>query len=690
MAPFARRLALLAAIAGVVATVHVARRAAGAVRTVPAGVWRADRDDDGAADGRLAGRVVDGVSGRPIAGARILVVRPFVGDGWDPEPEPTEAELVAEIRSDDDGRFAVGVVPAHPHRVTVEQRGYAPWRLAGVRAGRALAVALERPAALRGTVTIDGRPGRDVEVRGLVRGLGEVFATRSDARGTWAVDGLPPGPLRIELATRGAESPPWAELQLHAGDLLRHDVALHAGAVTVGTVTDAATGAPLAGAEVSDDARFRRAALADALGHYRLQGFPAPGAGVLHVRAPGHATATRYVGELAARDGPQRVDFALRRGGVASGRVVDAVGVGVPDAWVAAVGARRDAPGVRGAHRVATRTRPDGSFELDGLQGELGYELLVRKPGFGVRVVPFPQPAEADTVLRLPDVALRAGGEIRGVVHDECGAPLSGVGVSLHGADRERDALARRGVGMAGSPYVDTRQAITDERGVFRFADVAVGRYRVAAAADGAEAVSALVEPTSDGELCEAELEVFVGLAIRGRLMAADGTPVELAAGDVSRSDGRPLRGPATVVARRGRFDVRGLEPGLHRIDWTTWRPAGPGVSIEVEAGARDVVVALPRTVELAGLLLAADGAPQPGAWVCARLPDGERLSAPTGVDGRFELAVPAELPIDLDVVVPTAVGGGEPDLVAAQLADPAAVRGLRGPRRALVLRLRE
>jgi RNA polymerase sigma factor (sigma-70 family) len=149
----------------------------------------------------------------------------------------------------------------------------------------------------------------------------------------------------------------------------------------VGTVTDAATGKPVAGARVSigfgdDDGIVTRT---DAAGRYRLDGVPKDPA--YTVAALGNPDAGQLNGQESAADTtgfePVRIDVRLPRGVVLTGRVFDRkTGKGVT-ANVRAVplSGNEDAgkPGFEATYSggLALTTHPDGSFRILTVPGKV-------------------------------------------------------------------------------------------------------------------------------------------------------------------------------------------------------------------------------------------------------------------------------------------------------------------------------
>ena len=173
----------------------------------------------------------------------------------------------------------------------------------------------------------------------------------------------------------------------------------------------------------------------------------------------------------------ERTNFARM---VVSGRIVDANGVGVPNASVSFIGAGS----ARGVNGTAT-TRTDGGYQL------LAWSQNVTTLNQGVKACVLVETTDGRRTLSpeyevadvndatLPDVKLELGGSIEGRVVTSDGLPAGGARVELKSASAQRDVNydARRG-------YTTTHRQIirvvwTDDRGVFRADGLARSKYRL-------------------------------------------------------------------------------------------------------------------------------------------------------------------------------------------------------------------
>jgi RNA polymerase sigma factor (sigma-70 family) len=165
-----------------------------------------------------------------------------------------------------------------------------------------------------------------------------------------------------------------------------------------GTVRDKDTGRPIAGVSIRSDrfagieisARDHVRTTTGADGRYRLVGMP-PGTGNRITANPGPAQP--YLGTGADVPGgastePVTVDFALQRGLTIRGKVTDKA-TGRPAAAVVEYFVLLDNPNrakARALHLRPVPTRPDGSFELEGLPGPGLVAARAAKEGYAVGV----------------------------------------------------------------------------------------------------------------------------------------------------------------------------------------------------------------------------------------------------------------------------------------------------------------
>jgi RNA polymerase sigma factor (sigma-70 family) len=294
----------------------------------------------------LEGRVVD-LEGRPVAGATVRVMQLQAGEGED--LGPWSKEMAAKKPFDRTGYPNV--------RIDVEAMG------------------LDRPVR----TDAQGRfriPGLGRERLAVLRFSGPTIETRD----VYAM--TRPGPALTGGIPGGAGAP----IRVFSREHVHPSSFTHAAEPTrpvAGTVTDKATGKPVAGALVRamlPNGRVRARpwleTTTDASGRYRLVGLPR-GSGRQVTVTPEVATGYLPAGKYTPRGPdlePARLDFALSRGVVIRGRVTDKA-TGKPVRARVAYYTFADNPHLkttgafRGGHFEAPLTGPDGRFTLVGLPG---------------------------------------------------------------------------------------------------------------------------------------------------------------------------------------------------------------------------------------------------------------------------------------------------------------------------------
>ena len=415
-----------------------AKEAMPAVGAMPAARANADRPPAGrTAPGTrtVTGRFV-GPDGKPVAGADVSV------QGLDAEG-PGRAGS-----TDADGRFTV-TVPAGKKWLTVIARrdgvGLDFADLDKVRPGETVALRVGKDRPIRGrVVSAEGKPVAGAEVRvthilafagesadgmlthwlkrmpyeglpaaekALWGGLGDRPVTRTDADGRFTLagfgaerfvglrvngagiaeaeasvitrDGFDPGPYNAAAAANAARSfgrPMWTLSGPDPTVVVEHEKPVR------GTVTDAATGKPVAGVKVllsryNDTLSLlprNLPAVTDAAGRYEIRGAKKARRYMVEIAADPDAGTLGSVAWAEDTDGygPASTDLRLARGVIIRGRLIDK-GTGKPVPGFATVATLRDNPFAKtyppaegGASGNGFHTtKEDGTFRLVSLPG---------------------------------------------------------------------------------------------------------------------------------------------------------------------------------------------------------------------------------------------------------------------------------------------------------------------------------
>ena len=182
-----------------------------------------DRDRD------LHGVVLD-PAGDPVAGASVCAVREELTDFsvLDIAHHHDQTELGA-TETDREGRFAITLEAGRRVHLVARARGFAPARVFDCYAGQCVEIRVWRGGSLHGWVT---RASDGAAARARLRmwyhasGGADPHYAETDAAGHYRFDDLAPGALRLEVHSREGASPSWIELNVRAGEELRHDVVL--------------------------------------------------------------------------------------------------------------------------------------------------------------------------------------------------------------------------------------------------------------------------------------------------------------------------------------------------------------------------------------------------------------------------------------------------------------------------------
>ncbi|MBI4603179.1 MAG: carboxypeptidase regulatory-like domain-containing protein [Planctomycetes bacterium] len=555
------------------------------------------------AEGRgIAGAVLS-TGGQPIENAAVKVWS--VPRGLPPDPATTGP----------DGRFAFDGVPEGPCDIVASADGY-------VRAGRKdvpggtedLVIALEPEAVIEGKVVadVDGAPVADATVA-CGRPGADPFEARTDPEGRFVLREFPGGSYRVTAGHAAYLPSGETEIEARSGERVEDIVLrLPAGEALEVAVTDAAAGAPIAGATVhlTVDRReahwsfAHRSAQTSEDGAAVLQGLRA-GACSLEVRATGFVSKRRL--ELEIKEAGQKVAVALEPGSSMSGRVLDPAGAPVAEAIVwANARASPSVPGLapwedgsRIAMQVA-RTGGDGHYRLEGLSPHGAYFLTAIHPRFaagtveGIRV-------QAREDLEGIDIMVRPGGRIQGRVVDARGLPVPEARVDV----RDRRAWERWRVGRPVVPFPDPAGAScsTDPEGRYESPRLPAGEYDVQASSKGLlEAKRSGVQVLEGQTTGGVDFTLLKGETLVGRVMEASGAPVAGAEVSLYASGVRDLQTDA-----EGRFRAEGVRPG--GVSGSVRKRGFEKLDLETEVPCAELVLQLERSGRISGAVRVPEGA---------------------------------------------------------------------------------
>ncbi|MCE9593677.1 MAG: carboxypeptidase regulatory-like domain-containing protein, partial [Planctomycetes bacterium] len=604
----------------------------------------------------LHGIVVDAVR-RPVAGARVTVVQHAFAElevlDLDPAQRASSHVRIAEQTTDEAGEFVIPLETGRSYDLVVEAAGFAPGSASHCHAGERIEITLDAGATLSGRVmrrldnspvvgaTVELRYSRELHLKQTV----EAVRVETDADGRYRFDNLPSGERLVGVFPLVDAPSGWIHATLAPGRAIEQDFRVEAGQRLRGRVVDRDTRAPIAGAVVGERWTMHRTVRTDARGEFEFPGLATSGYYEIGVRADGYGRIDQTV-QAPGAETVGVVEVALLRGRTLRGRVIDRNGAPIEDAYVATPAVELDGLGT--AQQLdwpSTRTRADGTYQLEDVRRDMQHSLFVQKAGYGVGSYEVDDRDVVNDVLTIPDVVLDAGAIVRGVVVDQDGEPYVARVVHLTGRNRDGSVWNERDPSQA-SRYIVDRSTRTDDLGRFAFADVAIGDYDLAAPPRGAEDdVRKRIAVDGPEPVTGVELVLPRGLSIAGRVIGPDGRGVHGWLVLEARDD--PSRGLMQQYTEQdGTFEVRGLPAGVYSgVVYPTYLESvavserlARATIPEVAAGRKDVIVHAARAALIGGRVLDADGSAAVGVTVELWL-DGERDGENGGVtaaDGRF------------------------------------------------------
>lgn len=377
---------------------------------------------------------------------------------------------------------------------------------------------------------------------------------------------LVPGDYRVHVRSDGLA--PWHSdpIAITAKPLAPLEVHLEAARSVRGTVRDASTGNPLAGALVFSESDAPSIAVplhlatlrnwsglppgctfTDALGRFEL----AIGSGEQVVRASADGRVASWQRVTAVR--ATTLDFALdQTDGGFRGRITGADGAPAPGEIVVAWS--QEPIGEVGARAIASaRTDRDGHYDLPDLPDGLYVVLLAARDG---GAAPQLRPARVVSWQRTqvdfidPRGAIQASGRLL----DASGAPLAGVILSF--AHEQPDAVA---------DDPGWRQVVTDADGAFVLPDAEPGSYDVFRIVDAGKAVDFIARVATDQGLPWVLTLPSSGGSVAGTIIdALDAHPIENATVVLSTTDDRFVG--KRLTSATGAYAFADVAPGLYVV----------------------------------------------------------------------------------------------------------------------------
>lgn len=601
----------------------------------------------------MTGRVID-ETGAPIAGATVVSFADDLQGTITPEALAEEGFRGGSTTSDAEGRFAVAVATDAPfHYVIADAKGFSPGLETSKPAGSELVLTLKPAIALVGSVrnmTKQPVAGAGVTAWILVDGYQIKREVKTDADGRYRIDDLPADLAPTPGRWRGYSMPSWIEVRATSyapllvenivpqgdGPERTFDLTLNEGARLSGTIREAETNRPIAGARVVLHSleglhgygrtsgggfsnpfapRIVFETMSDEAGGYVFENMPSRGP---HPSAShnGHASGGLALGGvLAWKDGytvageslalvkagsEVEASITLWPAATIKGRVLDADGTPIKKAYVGVTVGKRLLNGgmpkeLKGMPLSGMYTEADGTFLITGApakregatEGELAiWAGAVERAGFG-RYKQHKQPVtfEYGKVNDIGDLTL----DTPEATHETTVVVLAPDGSPYYGAQVSRGQWGMRGPSRTDR---DGRLSWTwaTPRPKYPWTEI-----KVMVQAPGYAPTPATLLPPGEGDTDEVTVTLMEGSTVAGQVLLADGSPARNAS--VNIGDGNltvaqvwpPRRGmmvpnqglserglPASYTTVQtdedGRFSAQDLPPGPYHLRATMAR----------------------------------------------------------------------------------------------------------------------
>lgn len=601
----------------------------------------------------IFGKITDTTS-KPVEGATIRIFKDIykysntrLAAGADRARLRTQ---VGEANSDAEGNFSI---PSNAKNIDVEVSapGFGNLLICDAHPGAPVAATLGRACTATGRVKRDDGSAVENATVTFTYGVKPPQLQRTqvttDRDGAYKATNLPLGSVELRVtAPVDCRSLGFAIL-LEEGETKDCNLIVKHGSYISGKVTDAATGKPIEGVELSDNWTFDKKVKTNSEGVYMLEGIRENETSTLYIRAGAYGGMTRAVYDVPERGAVENIK--LQKGRVAKGRLVDEEGKPLAGAYVLA--------GAQFKDYNTTFTDENGNFTITGINRDCHHTLVIRMDGRGAVQYVFPPSESSSEVVDFGSIVLLPGLTVSGVVTDTNGRPVEGVRASLRGMNGDTDKFAQ-GNEFPDEILTSEWSSLTDSRGRYYFTNLAEGEYTVSAW------LMVSCEPTKDEtvnlkngkDVGNCNFTVRRDLPISGIILGPDGKPVTGAYVAILRPEAENdfinyfayLHCDST-----GTFNFWGLAPGNYTIEVDTRsqfaHPLEKSVDgcasnlriTNIPAGSRNVKIQLKKNAPIEGAVVDRDGAPVEGASVFEPEPISKLLPVQTGRDGRFKIDLP-------------------------------------------------
>lgn len=601
-------------------------------------------------DHEIFGKVID-TSAKPVAGAKIVIftdlarysdARLATGD-----LRKKMRRIFSEVSSDERGEFRAPAMMIKNYDVLATAEGFGRVQLNDRHAGEYLQIILGRACTISGTVVRTDRTpvaGAAVTVTfGERNPYKTTLSFTTDPKGTFIVNDLAPGEVGLFIEPQADRISDFYGVRLAEGETKHCEIIVEKGSYISGRVTDAESGKPIEGAELSDEWGFDKKAITNKDGIYLLEGVREKFGARLYARAKGFALQTIDVPTV--RESGVEQNVKLVKGRSARGRIVDINKNPIADAFVLA--------GAETFDHISQCTGDDGIFNIHDLRRDAHHTLVIRKEGFGSVQYVFPPREETSSEVDFGDITIHPAGSISGIVTNRDGKPVANVRITLGGVNSDTDKFAEGNEYREElvSPELKLR---TDERGRYYFCDLAEGEYNISAWIVGsAEATSTeTVHLRRSEAVNNCNFIVNSGLCIKGAVIGPDQRPVPGVYIAVLKPGAESEFMNYMVYMHTdtsGSFSFSGLAPGNYTIEIDAHSSSDVSLDAKnnnlcapstrvanISAGTENARIELKKNDPVEGIVVDRDGAPVEGASVFNGVPWSRGGIIITDRDGRF------------------------------------------------------
>jgi protocatechuate 3,4-dioxygenase beta subunit/5-hydroxyisourate hydrolase-like protein (transthyretin family) len=594
---------------------------------------------------RITGQVIERGSGQPVPGAEVTLTTALRSD-WKP---PREA------RADDGGRFEfTGLEPGRYEVMGRKGVLIGAGEIVGLAVAQAVddvQVKLDRGYSISGRVKDEQGKGVGNTRLSAARDTppwGQAARTRTNADGSYALEGLLPGTYRLNASDEGF-GPGQARAKLLSSNLTNVDIVVPPASKVMGRVLSAA-GQPVEGARVNATYEVNmggggmmqtgETALSAADGSFEMKRAMA---GTMRINARHDELGSVALQPEPLRAGEtRRLELRLKAGGSISGVVRD--DQGKPAAGVRITVMARELRAWLDAQDV---TGPDGQYRVSALPAGRITVSAERsgRPSFGMEDQPDQKTiplADGEQKTGVDLVVGPAGLAIRGMAVDAQGKPVAGALVS---AAPERDGRAFRG-------NARDLKAYTDLDGNFTLNDLARGTYTVwGVHPDHPEAEAKGVSP-GPGVV---QVKFPASASVAGVVVLPDGKPVPHYSITILPGPGanerpeekrrRQMGGfdlpTQQVQDPSGQFELRRLAGASHELVVSTADGATASQVVTLQPGEKKTgirIQVVPGLRVTGRVVEYGTNRPMPGVGIYAMGTGNSRATTDTGADGSFVL----------------------------------------------------